>query len=64
MKLTINDLELTPRVGGLLQRAGITEVAQLTDLSYEDLRYHHGFGKKTIADIENALDIEGLHLKR
>jgi len=61
--MNIDELDLPKKIIKILDNENITTVEELADLSYDDLRYNIGFGRKAISNIENALDIEGYKLK-
>ena len=62
LALPIGVLLLSARPSRILKRLGIDTVGRLLDYSRLDLLYSEGFGKKSLGEIEKALDKLGLEL--
>ena len=58
----IAKLNLSMRAQKILDSMGITSVEQLCNVEIEDIIIVRNAGRKTISEIENALDKLGLHL--
>ena len=60
---TIADIGLTPRTYHCLRRAGIWTVGDLAELSRKDIKGIRGSVRKTVEEVEKALQGLGMGLK-
>lgn len=60
----IDDLQLTIRSSNTLKFAGIYYVKELVSLTRDDLLKIQGLGRKSVIDIEEALEKDNLKLKQ
>lgn len=63
LKIRVEDLKLSSRTLNILSQAGIRTVGGLVKKKEEDLLSVQGFGKKSVEEIEGALESFGLSLK-
>lgn len=57
--IPIEDLDLTVRAYNCLKRAGITKVGQVLEMSEEDLLSVRNFGRKSLDELRERLEVRG-----